>query len=255
MYVACSTLCFGKVPLTDALRSIGEMGFTKVDVAFRESGPHLKPSEVAADPSRAAQMLRARPGVVPAAFHAEFADGLAGDELERQMRALCRLARVMAVPVVSVPAAECGADVDTEVMRLSALVKIAESEGVGCTVETRTGTLTETPAGAADLCRRVPGLGITLDPSHYVARSQPNEEYDELFPFVRHVRLRDSGPAPDKFQVRVGQGRIEYGKIVNQLTRCRYDRTLSVDIRDDPEPPYPMQPEVRKLKYLLESLI
>lgn len=255
MYVACSTLCFGKVPLTEALKSIGEMGFTKVDVAFRESGPHLKPSEVATDPSRAAQMLRTRPGVVPAAFHAEFAAGLVGDELERQMHALCRLARVMAVPVVSVPAAACDADLDAEVRRLAGLVKVAETEGVGCTVETRIGTLTESPASAAELCRRVPGLGITLDPSHYLAGPHHSDEYDELFPFVRHVRLRDSGPAPDKFQVRVGQGQIEYGKIVNQLNRCRYNRTLSVDIRDDPEPPYPMQPEVRKLKYLLESLI
>ena len=32
-------------------------------------------------------------------------------------------------------------------------------------------------------------------------------------------------------------------------------RTTSVDIRDQPELGFPMQPEVRKLKYLLESLI
>ena len=29
----------------------------------------------------------------------------------------------------------------------------------------------------------------------------------------------------------------------------------TVDIRDAPEPPFVMEPEVRKLKYLLESLI
>ncbi len=69
------------------------------------------------------------------------------------------------------------------------------------------------------------------------------------------MRLRDSGHDVAKFQVRVGQGEIEYGKIVNQLTRCRYNRSLSVDIRDRPDATFPMQPEVRKLKYLLESLI
>ena len=52
MYVACSTLCFGKQSLGEALKTIGEMGFTRADVAFCESGPHLKPSEVCADPSR-----------------------------------------------------------------------------------------------------------------------------------------------------------------------------------------------------------
>jgi hypothetical protein len=48
---------------------------------------------------------------------------------------------------------------------------------------------------------------------------------------------------------------MEYGRIVAQLARCNYNRLLSVDIRDAPETPFPMQPEVRKLKYLLESLV
>ena len=60
---------------------------------------------------------------------------------------------------------------------------------------------------------------------------------------------------PANFRLRIGQGEVEYGRIVNQLVRCHYHRMLSVDIRDLPEPAYEMPPEVRKLKYLLESLI
>jgi sugar phosphate isomerase/epimerase len=55
--------------------------------------------------------------------------------------------------------------------------------------------------------------------------------------------------------VRVGQGQVEYGRIVSQLARARYERALSVDIHDQPEPEYAMEPEVRKLKYLLESMV
>src|SRR6185295_19941361 len=44
--VACSTLCFARFPLDRALRMIGELEFSKVDVAIHEDGPHLKPSEV-----------------------------------------------------------------------------------------------------------------------------------------------------------------------------------------------------------------
>ena len=33
------------------------------------------------------------------------------------------------------------------------------------------------------------------------------------------------------------------------------ERCLTVDIRDIPDCPFPMEPEVRKLKYLLESLV
>jgi sugar phosphate isomerase/epimerase len=99
----------------------------------------------------------------------------------------------------------------------------------------------------------VPGLGLTLDPSQYLVGTQPTQEYDELFPYVRHVRLRDTAPA--RLQVQVGQGQVEYGKIISQLSRERYHRALSVDIHDTPEPGYPMEPEVRKLKYLLESMV
>jgi sugar phosphate isomerase/epimerase len=121
-------------------------------------------------------------------------------------------------------------------------------------VETHSATLTADPLGALELCRRIPGLGITLDPSHYLAGPHGNCNYDALFPYVRHVRLRDTGSKPEEFQVRVGQGQLEYGRVISMLEKHHYDRALTVDIRDVPDGPFPVEPEVRKLKYLLESL-
>ena len=255
MFVACSTLCFGKQPLPDALRTIGELGFNKVDLAVREAGPHLKPSEVAADVGRAAQQLRHGPGLSVAAFHVEVADGLGREETAEQMKAVCRLARVLTTPLVSVPASPAGGDTAAEVERLTWLSRLAHAEGVSLTVETRAGTLTEDPAVAVELCEKVPGLGLALDPSHYLLGPYHGQQFDVLYPYVQHVRLRDTSSKTEQFQVRIGQGEVEYGRIVNQLARYNYSRTLSVDIRDQPEPPYAMPPEVRKLKYLLESLI
>jgi sugar phosphate isomerase/epimerase len=68
---------------------------------------------------------------------------------------------------------------------------------------------------------------------------------------VFHVHLRDS--KKDQIQVRVGQGEIEYGRLITQLQRAGYDRALSVDI-------FPMEDldsrqELRKLRLLLESLL
>jgi sugar phosphate isomerase/epimerase len=255
VFVACSTLCFGTRPLAEALRTIGELGFNKVDLAVREGGPHLKPSEVAADVGRAAQQLRHGPGLAVAAFHVEFADGLSREETAEQMKALCRLARVLTTPLVSVPAAASGGDTAAEVERLTWLSRLAHAEGVSLAVETRSGTLTEDPAVAVELCERVPGLGLALDPSHYLVGPYHSQQLDLLYPHVQHVRLRDSNGKTEQFQVRIGQGEIEYGRIVNQLARYNYGRSLSVDIRDTPEPPFAMPAEVRKLKYLLESLI
>ena len=168
---------------------------------------------------------------------------------------MARLARVSTTPLITIPAAATGADFDEEVARLQEWVRIAESEGIILTVETHANTVTGDPLGAVELCRRVPGLGLTLDPSHYHTGPHAGVNYDPLFAFVRHVRLRDTGNAIGQFQVRVGQGEIEYGRIIAQLERRRYDRGLSVDVRDVADNPFPVEPEVRKLKYLLESLV
>ena len=253
MYVACSTLSFSKLSLEDALQTVREMRFTKADLAIHDDGPHLTPAQVVADPARAAQRLKAA-NLPLAAIHLSI--GCADAETARtQFRAACRLARVSTVPLVTVPAAPLGSDFDVEVKRLTGWVKIAETEGVILTVETHAATLTADPLGAAELCRRVPGLALTLDPSHYHVGPHAPADYDNLYQYVRHVRLRDTGKTPEQFQVRIGQGELEYGKIVSQLDRCRYDRALTVDYRDVPDNAFPVGAEARKLKYLLESLV
>jgi len=254
VYVACSTLCFARYPLEEALRSIAELGFGKADLAIHERGPHLKPSEIAEDTYRAVQEIRIGPGLTPAAFgvHIETGNPV---EFQRQFKAVCRLACLSTVPLLSLPAASSASGLDTEVERLQKLLQIAEHEGVLFTVTTEMGTLTEDPDVAVTLCERVPGLGLTLDPSHFIAGPHQAKAFDQVYPFVRHVRLRDTGRGPNQFQARVGQGEVEYGRIVSQLARYGYDRLLTVDIRDVPDAPFAMDSEVRKLKYLLESLV
>jgi sugar phosphate isomerase/epimerase len=254
VFVACSTLCFARYPLEQALRTIAELGFGKADVAIHEKGPHLRPSEVMEDPAHAAQQLRIGPGLAPAAFSVQI-DAPLEAEYQHQLKAMCRLARLSTVPVLSLPAASSGSGVDHEVERLKTLVRLAEHEGILLTVTTELDTLTEDPAVAIALCERVPGLGLTLDPSHYIAGTHEAKSFEEVYPYVRHVRLRDTGRGPNQFQVRVGQGEVEYGRIVSQLARYHYDRLLTVDIRDVPDAPFAMESEVRKLKYLLESLV
>jgi sugar phosphate isomerase/epimerase len=254
VYVACSTLCFARHPLERALRIIAELEFAKLDVALHEQGPHLKPSEVAEDVNRAAQQFRIGPSLSPAAFSVEMEVANPKEE-HRQLRAICRLARLSAVSILSIPAGPCGRGLDAEAKRLGTLVRLTQEEGIVLTVTTRVGTVTETPDAAVELCRRVPGLGLTLDPSHFLVGPHQGDSFDQVYPYVRHVHLRDTGRGPDQFQVRVGQGEIEYGRIISHLQRHRYDRLLTVALHDIPDAPYAMDAEVRKLKYLLESLI
>jgi sugar phosphate isomerase/epimerase len=255
VYVACSTLCFGRQPLETALRVIAEQQFSKFDAAIHEHGQQLRPSEVVQDVNAAAARLRHGPGLTPVAFSVEI-DAPDEAEYHRHFKAICRLARITAVPLITLRPADREVPLEQEAQRLSKLVRLGDAEGILVTVATLVGTHTETPDAALALCEKVPGLGLTLDPSHFTAGPHQGRSYDQVYPWVRHVRLRDTGKAPHQFQVRVGQGEIEYGRIISQLARHRYDRALAVDLRDTPEPPpFPMEPEVRKLKYLLESLV
>ncbi len=56
---------FRRYPLERALRIIGELEFSKLDVAIHEEGPHLQPSEVVADIGLAAQRIRIGPSLTP----------------------------------------------------------------------------------------------------------------------------------------------------------------------------------------------
>lgn len=253
MFVACSTLCFGRQSLESALRQIVELEFSKIDLGIMEDGSHLKPSELTDHFEASLSRLKNGPSVTPAAFEVDFGE-IDSATLKRRFEAVCRFAKVLTVAVISIPAAPRGTPLETEIERLAPLVEHANREGLVLTVTTHAQTLTADPQTTLALCQSLPGLGVTLDPSHYTQASNAHS-YDELFPLVRNVRLRDTGRGPADFQVRVGQGEIEYGRIVTQLERVGYDRGLSVAILDRFENPFEVEFEVRKLKRLLESLL
>ena len=253
MLVACSNLCFTHLDLKDAMRTMREMHFSQADLALHQHGPHLKPSDVHQDVGRIAVRLRAE-NLQLVAFHFAPADPF-GPEGRAHLYSACRLARILAVPVMTVAAAPAGSDIAAEVARLTDWCKVATGEGVILTVETHNETLTADPDVANELCRRVPGLGLTLDPSHYLVGPHAGVNYDSLYKHVKHVRLRDSGKKADQFQVRIGQGDLDYSRILTQLELNHYDRALTVDFRNRSDSPFPVEPEVRKLKYLLESQV
>ena len=133
--------------------------------------------------------------------------------------------------------------------------KDAFRKGLVLALLTHSERLTADPQVAVELCRAVPGLGLTLDPSHYLQGTNPEVDFDCVFPYVQNVQLRDTGSAPGEFQVRVGQGKVDYARFVNMLQRHGYNRALTVTIIDRPDNPFDREVEVRKLKLLLETLI
>jgi sugar phosphate isomerase/epimerase len=249
VFVAASSRCFCNLPLDAAMLQLLELEYSCVEIMVHETGGHLKPSDVLADLEKATAICRQIHRLTPVALSIDIE---APEPLYyHQFAACCRLAKAIKIVTVTVRSAELGTPFNAEVERLRNLVALAAREGVRVGMLTEAGRMTENPDTAVVLCDHVKGLGITLDPSHYICGPLQGGNYEQVMKYVYHVRLRDT--TADQLQVRVGQGNVEYGRLVNQLNKVRYDRALCVDVL--PTPDVDQLSEMRKIRLLLESLL
>ncbi len=249
MYVAASSECFPQLSLDSVYQRLVDLEYTSVEIAVHEKGNQLKPSQVYADVDKAIALCRETYRLTIAAYSIDIDSP--EDLYYKHFAACCRLAKATKVVAVVVPAAELGTPFNAEIERLRELVSIAGREGVQVGVRTETGRVTQDPDTAGVLCDNVKGLGITLDPSHYIFGPHAGGSYDNLMKHVYHVHLRDT--TREKLQVRIGQGQVEYGRLISQLVKVNYHRALSVHISEMEGVDH--NGELRKMRLLLESLL
>jgi len=247
--VAATTECFEHCSLPEAIDRLLELEYSSVEIALHEDGNQLKPSEVLTDFDRALKLCRNTRRLDVIAYSLRIA--AEGERFYQEFSACCKLAKATKVVTVTVPSAELGTPFNEEVERLRRLVGIAQVEGVRVGLKSQVGRQSQDPDTVQVLCDNVPGLGVTLDPSHYICGPCSNRSYDKLFKYVYHVHLRDT--SKKQLQVRVGQGEIEYGRLINQLQKVKYSRALSVNIAEMPGVDH--AGELRKLRLLLETLL
>jgi sugar phosphate isomerase/epimerase len=248
VFVAAFSHCFSHLPFGEALQHLVDLEFTAVEIMIHESGGHIRPSEVASDLESALRKCRDTHRLSVVAYSVDIE--APSDDYYAQFTACCKLAKATKVVTIAVRASELGTPFNEEVERLRKMTAIASVEGVRVGLLTEVGRMTQDPDTAVVLCDSVKDLGIALDPSHYVYGPHGGASFEQVMKYVYHVRLRDT--KKDQLQVRVGQGEVEYGRLVNQLNKVHYDRVLSVDIA-------PMQgvdhlAELRKMRLLLETL-
>ncbi len=111
--------------------------------------------------------------------------------------------------------------------------------------------MTEDPDTAVVLCDNVRGLGLTLDPSHYITGPRQGRDYSKVYPYVYHVRLRDT--TKTHLQVRVGKGDVDYGHLIGALEQVGYQGALCVHMT--PIEGFDHKAEMRKIRLLLESML
>ena len=249
MIVAATSECFPELSLTEAVGRLVDLEYTHIEIAVHEHGNQLKPSEVFGDFDRAFDTCRQIRRLTPVAYSIQL--DAEGDLYYQQFASCCTLAKATKVPTLVVESSELGTPFNEEVERLRKLVAIATMEGILVAVKTKQGCMTQDPSTTMVMCDNVKGLGITLDPSCFLYGESSNLSYDTLMKYVYHVHLRDT--TPEQYQVRVGQGKVEYGRLINQLRQTKFGRGLSAFITEQDDVDH--SGELRKIRLLLESLL
>lgn len=249
MFICASTECFPELGPREVLQQLVDLEYTAIELALHETDGWLKPSEVLADVERAAQVCGDSHRLHIAALSIDIE--ATGDEYYQQFAACCKLAKAIKVVTLVVPSSELGTPFNEEIERLKNLVALAAMEGAVVAMKTTIGCMSQDPDTAAVICDNVKGLGLTLDPSHYIAGPNQGRNYDKVMKYIRHVHLRDT--SKEQLQVRVGQGEVDYGRLVSLLAKEKYSRALGVHITPSEECDH--HGEMRKMRLLLDSLL
>ena len=248
MQISASTRCYSSDAMKECFGKLVDHGFRKVEVCLNEETGVMKPSTVHEDPERASLLFSEATRLTPVAIDIEH------DIEQPVFESIVSFARLLKLTQISVPSSQVGTPFNSEIDRLKDFVRVATEGGVRVSMKTHGGCLTEDPHTAVELCQSVKGLGITLDPSHYIFNPRGSQEYDMVFPHVYHCHFRDT--LPDQLQVQAGLGEVDYSRCISMLKQCDFDGAVSVDLlpdSKDPEFQYPL--EMRKLRMLLESLL
>jgi len=252
--VAASTSSIPGEPLADIFDRLVDLEYTNTELVISKRSAIL-PSQIAERYEAIVQLRRTSRRIVPVAifFDVESPPDDPSDpkylEYVEQFTHACQLAKNCNIAVITIHGALPESSFNGEIDRLQKLVKIGVYHGVVVGVATEAGRSMDTPENAVSLCKLVKGLGITLDPSHYVYGLSKPKDYKSLLPYVCHVRLRDT--TQEQFQSRVGQGSVDFGRLVDLLKNEDYRRTLCVDLA--PLPDTDPMAELRKMRLLLES--
>ena len=249
MFVAATTQCYPELSFDDCVEKLSDLEFSHIEIGIHEDSNHIKPSEVREHFAKTYDKVHSTRRLVVTGFSLGITDP--GEQYFETFTSCCELAKASKIVQLTVPASVYGTAFNEEVERYKRLVKIAEAHGVRVAMRSAVDTLGADIDTVSVICGHVKGLGLSIDPSHLHYEKETAPDHERLIQYVHNVYLRDS--TPSDLQVRVGQGIIDFGKLINQLRKVKYNRALCVDIA--PQDDVDHDGEMRKMRLLLESLV
>lgn len=222
---ACSSLIQCRQPTEKALQTVAGLGYRWVDLSCLSWASHVSVPKLMEDFDKEAGRVEAAlaaSGLKAANLTFDSCYDRPFDRYEKEFQAVVKLAVRLKTGLINIMAPSAKTDRNEVADRLKKLQAIAAEAGVILTLETHCNQITERPSDALWLCQQVPGLGLTLDPSHYYAGPNQGAGFESLYPFVRGTGFRAGGMTWKEIQLPWGQGPIDFAAIVRKLEAAGY---------------------------------
>ena len=244
---ACADFTFPLLGHAQALDLIAMLGFKGVDIGLFEQRSHLWPSRELKNPAASARKLRRaladrglvaadiflqmRPDFTPFAINQPAAGRRrkARDwflrTLEYAAAAGCR--HVTTLPGVTFAEEGREASLARAASELAWRVEQSRAAGLVFGVEAHVGSIATTPEEAADLVRRVPGLTLTLDYTHFTRAGIPDRRVEPLVAHASHFHMR--GARRGRLQCNFKQNTIDFTRMLAAMQRAGYRGWIGVE--------------------------
>ncbi len=243
MRIGGCTFAFGPRPLEDACRLLRELGFKIVDLGVCLGNTQINPFDASDNPEVVARTVnhclddlgleRGECFVLDFGQPINHLDEKVREETRRRFRPLARFARlagcpsIMLLPGIVHKSIGKQQSYDLAVNELRLLNQVANDEGILLNIEPCEPSVVQHPVDAFRICEDVPGLGLTLDYSHFVDPGYTQSEVEPLHRFARHLHARQA--VPGKRVEAVDKGTIDFARIVSLLKRDNYQGLVAVE--------------------------
>jgi len=244
--LSCADFAFPLLPHDDALNLISMLQFEGVDIGLFEGSSHLWPSREFLNPGRSANQLKEKLDdlglcVADIFLITEDNAGCAINHPEIEVRqevrdlflrtldytAECDCRHVTILPGVkfddeSVDKA-FGRTVDELVWRVGE----ARKYDIVLGVEAHIGSIVPDPESAGYLVRKVSGLTLTLDYTHFTRDGVPDSEVEHLVESASHLHAR--GGREGRLQESFVRNTIDYARVVEVMQATAYDGWIGIE--------------------------
>lgn len=245
--LATADFSFPLLPHDKVLDLVAALDLEGVDIGLFEGRSHLWPSREFRHASRSGKEMRKKlkdrglkaadvflqtnPDFVPYAVnHPEAARRKkARDWFEKTLEYAdaCQSHHVTALPGVLFPDEPAQLSWGRCAEELAWRVAKAKKAGITFSVEAHVGSIAPTPKDAMKLLKKVPGLTLTLDYTHFTRAGMKDEQIEPLLPHASHFHVR--GAARGRLQTSFKNNVIDYKRVFGQMKKNGYRGYLGIE--------------------------